>query len=148
MSERSLRTMVACGGIVICNGNGLLIRKHGLWDLPKGKRRRSEAVKDCAVREISEETGLDPSLLEVCSKLCKSRYVAYYAGEPVLKTVHWLVLGYGGELTDPLTPDLGEDIDRCRWVPIAELGMYFQAARPYLQPVARALRSQALLAAR
>ena len=144
MSKRSLRKMSACGGIVICNGHGLLIRKHGLWDLPKGKRRRDEAVPACAVREISEETGLQASLLHMREKLCKSRYVAYYAGEPVLKTVHWLVFDYGGELTDPLTPDLGEDIDLCRWAPVADLEGYLRAARPYLQPVALALRDRVL----
>lgn len=139
MSERPLRQKVACGGIVLCNSHGLLIRKHGLWDLPKGKRRRGEAIKDCAVREISEETGLAASLLESRSKLCKSRYVAYYGGEPVLKKVHWLVLEYGGGLSDPLAPDFAEDIDLCRWVPFAELEEYFKGARPYLQPVARAV---------
>ena len=139
MSERPLRQKVACGGIVLCKSHGLLIRKHGLWDLPKGKRRRSESVKDCAVREISEETGLDAALLEPRSKLCKSRYVAYYGGEPVLKKVHWLVLEYAGELNDPLVPDLAEDIDLCRWVPFVELEEHFRGARPYLQPVARAV---------
>ncbi len=139
MSERPLRQKVACGGIVLCKGHGLLIRKHGLWDLPKGKRRRGEAVKDCAVREISEETGLDPAQITPHAKLCKTRYVAYYSGEPVLKTVHWLVLEYGGEIEDPLVPDYAEDIDLCRWVPFTELEEHFGAARPYLQPVARAV---------
>jgi 8-oxo-dGTP pyrophosphatase MutT (NUDIX family) len=139
MSERPLRQRVACGGIVLCNGHGLLIRKHGLWDLPKGKRRRGESVKDCAVREISEETGLAASLLKPRSMLCKTRYVAYYGGEPVLKKVRWLVLAYEGDTTDPLAPDIAEDIDLCRWVPFAELDEHFKGARPYLQPVARAV---------
>ena len=139
MSERPLRQKVACGGIVLCEGHGLLIRKHGLWDLPKGKRRRGEAVKDCAVREISEETGLAASLLAPRAKLCKTRYVAYYGGEPVLKKVHWLVLEYRGGLSDPLVPDYSEDIDLCRWVPFSDLEDHFRAARPYLQPVARAV---------
>ena len=140
MSRNSLRTKVACGGIVLCNGHGLLIRKHGLWDLPKGKRRKDESNKDCAVREISEETGLNSSLLVPRTKLCKTSYVAYYGGEPVLKTVHWLVLEYAGELSDRLVPDLNEDIDLCRWVPFAELDAHFKAARPYLHPVVRAVR--------
>jgi ADP-ribose pyrophosphatase YjhB (NUDIX family) len=36
----------------------LLIRtRRGVWSLPKGKQRRSEAPLSCALREVHEETG-------------------------------------------------------------------------------------------
>ncbi len=139
MNKSQMRKMTACGGLVFCEGHGLLIRKHGLWDVPKGKLRRKEDRGSCATREISEETGLAAKLLTLRSPLCDSTYVAYYSGEPVAKTVHWFVLDYAGKRTDQLTPDRREDIDRCRWVQADQLDAYFRAGRPYLQAVIRAV---------
>lgn len=37
----------------------LLIRRNGVWDLPKGKTEEGEELIECAVREVAEETGLN-----------------------------------------------------------------------------------------
>ena len=52
--------VIAGGGVVVTGRSRdiLLIRRHGIWDLPKGKRERGEAVQDCALREVAEETGV------------------------------------------------------------------------------------------
>ncbi len=142
-----MRKMTTCGGLVLCQGHGLLIRKHGLWDIPKGRRKRRETKERCAVREIAEETGLNANLISVTAPLCDSTYVAYYAGRPVEKTIHWFMLKYAGDLTDVLVPDLGEDIDLCQWIPLRELGHQLRSARPYLQTVARALKARLVMIA-
>ena len=114
-----LPQMAAAGGLALAEGHGLLIRKHGLWDLPKGKRRGREAPERCAIREIAEETGLDPGRFAIRAPLCRSSYISYYSFGPVNKTVDWFLLDYGGKLTDPLAPELSEDIDLCRWVDLS-----------------------------
>lgn len=135
MNSDGMPRMSAAGGFVLCGGHALLIRKHGLWDIPKGKRKKNEDPKLCAVREIAEETGLNPDRLSVRRRLFNSDYVSYYSGKPFHKTVDWFALDYDGALTDPLSPDLSEDIDLCRWVALDDLLKALDAARPYLRPV-------------
>ena len=60
MNRDELPQMAAAGGLVLSGGHALLIRKHHLWDLPKGKLNGDESPEHCAVREIAEETGLNP----------------------------------------------------------------------------------------
>ena len=135
MNRDELPQMLAAGGLVLAGGHALLIRKHHLWDLPKGKISGDEDPEDCAVREISEETGLDPYLLTVRTPLCRSSYISYYSFGPVNKTVDWFLLDYAGRLTDPLTPELSEDIDLCQWVNACDLMQSARSAREYLRPV-------------
>ena len=135
MNRDELPQMAAAGGMVLTGGHALLIRKHHLWDLPKGKLSGDEDHEDCAVREISEETGLDPALLSIRSPLCSSSYISYYSYGPVKKTVNWFILDYAGQVTDPLVPEVSEDIDLCRWVPTSDLARISGSARAYLRPV-------------
>ncbi len=135
MNRDELPQMAAAGGLVLSGGHALLIRKHRLWDLPKGKLSRDEAPEQCAVREIAEETGLNPSLLSIRTPLCRSSYISYYSYGPVNKTVDWFLLDYNGDLADPLTPELSEDIDLCQWVAKCDLLDSMHSARLYLAPV-------------
>jgi 8-oxo-dGTP pyrophosphatase MutT (NUDIX family) len=142
MNRDELPQMAAAGGLVLSGGHALLIRKHHLWDLPKGKLSGDEEPENCAVREISEETGLDPALLSVRSPLCTSNYISYYSFGPVNKTVDWFILDYAGEVTDPLTPELSEDIDLCRWIATCDLAKVSASAREYLRPVWPVIRQE------
>ena len=151
MNRADLPKMYAAGGLVLCSGDGgghaLVIRKHRLLDLPKGKLDYlDEPYEECALREISEETGLAPDSIAIRSPLCRTSYISYYKIGPVNKTVQWFLLDYAGDLSDPLRPDLTEGIDQCQWVPLDELLEKLRAARPYLRPVRQAI-AQALYAA-
>lgn len=127
--------MAAAGGLVLCGGNALLIRKHGQWDIPKGKRKKKEAPEKCALREVAEETGLNQGLLSIRRTLCRSSYITYYSRKPVNKTVDWFLMNYNGSLADTLTPDLSENIDLCRWIPVDSLLCTMQSARSYLRAI-------------
>ena len=133
MSNNELPQMAAAGGLVLCGGNALLIRKHGQWDIPKGKKKKKEQPEKCALREVAEETGLDKERLSIRRKFCRSSYITYYASKPVNKTVDWFIMDYAGSLEDRLTPDLGENIDLCAWIPLPELVATMQTARRYLR---------------
>lgn len=140
MNRDELPQMRAAGGLVLSGGHALLIRKHHLWDLPKGKLDGNEKPESCAVREISEETGLCRPLLSIHAPLCRSSYLSYYSYGPVNKTVDWFLLNYAGDLSDPLTPEISEDIDMCRWVGLNRLLETTGGSRAYLKPVWRAIR--------
>ncbi len=135
MSSGDIPQMAAAGGLALCGGHVLLIRKHGLWDIPKGKVKKKEAHERCALREVSEETGLRRKRLRVRQLLCRTSYISYYSGKPFNKTVTWFLLDYDGRISDPLHPDLSEDIDLCEWVAIDDLLDNLDAGRPYLRAV-------------
>ena len=139
MNSAEIPQMAAAGGIVLSSGHALLIRKHGLWDIPKGKTKKKEHPERCALREIAEETGLDRSRLAIRHLLCRTSYISYYSGKPFNKTVTWFLLDYDGSIHEPLSPDTSEDIDLCQWVPIEDLLQTLQSARPYLRSVRREL---------
>lgn len=140
--------MYAAGGLVLCGGHALVIRKHRLLDLPKGKLDYlDEPYETCALREISEETGLPSSSLTIRAPLCKTDYISYYRIGPVNKTVQWFLLDYEGGLSDPLQPDLTEGIDQAQWAPLDELAERMRAARPYLRPVRQAIERELYSAA-
>ena len=139
--------MAAAGGLVLCGGHALLIRKHGQWDIPKGKRKKREKAEKCALREVAEETGLDKELLTIRRLLCQSSYITYYSSKPVNKTVDWFLMDYAGSLEDRLAPDLSENIDLCVWVPVEDLVARVQTARTYLRGDVTAAIAEALGAA-
>ncbi|MDS0284088.1 NUDIX hydrolase [Haloarcula onubensis] len=61
MEEQFLRPTISIRGVVCLDDETVLtIRRasDGVWELPGGRIRRSEAVEDCLRREVAEETGL------------------------------------------------------------------------------------------
>jgi ADP-ribose pyrophosphatase YjhB (NUDIX family) len=58
--ERTLIAMGACGVVRDADGRVLLIRRsdNGRWAFPSGTMELGETVRDCAIRELREETGL------------------------------------------------------------------------------------------
>ncbi len=67
----------------------LLIRtRRGVWSLPKGKQRRGEAARTCALREVREETGFlcvtNHELLTVTylDRKDRKKQVRFWAMEP------------------------------------------------------------------
>ena len=49
----------AAGGLVQRKELFLLIKRKGLWDIPKGKVNKKEPKEDAAIREVMEECGID-----------------------------------------------------------------------------------------
>ncbi|MYJ71973.1 MAG: NUDIX hydrolase [Rhodospirillaceae bacterium] len=64
------RPIVGVGVVVWKDGNVLLIRRgkspmRGRWSLPGGRQELGETVREAAVREVREETGLEIRLCEL-----------------------------------------------------------------------------------
>ncbi|MBA3864693.1 MAG: RNA pyrophosphohydrolase [Erythrobacter sp.] len=61
-----------CAGFMLVNAEGLVFvgeridaSAHGFWQMPQGGIDPGEDVRDAALRELVEETGIGPHLVEV-----------------------------------------------------------------------------------
>lgn len=86
------------------------------WGLPKGHLENGESSGDAALREVSEETGLDD--LSLGQELATIDWY-FRAGR---KLIHKYCVFYlmESERGDPL-PQTAEGITECVWVPLAEV---------------------------
>jgi len=103
----------AAGGLVYNNNKQFLtIFRKGKWDLPKGKVEEGEQYSEAAIREVSEECGIQP--LRVLTKL-KSTYHTYWINDQrVLKKTYWYEMFYDGQ--EKLVPQTEEDIVEAKWI--------------------------------
>lgn len=111
------RTICAAGGVVMNDGNVLMISRLGKWDFPKGKQEIGESVELTAQREVMEETGL--KAVELVKQLPDTWHTYWLNNEPILKRSCWFLMN--GDATQPLIPQIEEDIQQVIWVPIAEV---------------------------
>jgi len=114
------REKTSAGGVVVRSGAGLeicLIRPTGrsVWGLPKGGIETGETPAQAAVREVSEETGIDAV---VDDRLGSIDYSFYSRGEGgrIHKTVHYFLMhATGGD-----TADHDHEVSEARFVPLSE----------------------------
>lgn len=64
-----------CAGFMLVNGDGLVFvgeridaSAHGYWQMPQGGIDKGEDVQVAALRELEEETGVGPDLVEVIAQ--------------------------------------------------------------------------------
>lgn len=101
----SVRDAVAAGGVVYRRHDGrvevvLVSRPRArLWVLPKGRPEPGETLEQAALREVTEETGLE---VEIVDEVGSDRYSFSVRGERVLinKVVrHYLMEPRGGDMS-------------------------------------------------
>lgn len=108
----------AAGGIVQRKDRFLFIKRNGVWDIPKGKLDKGEAVKSAAIREIEEECGLlDPEILE---HLIDTWHTYEHKGKKVLKKTYWFWLL--DKTTRELVPQAEEGITEVAYILPTEFG--------------------------
>lgn len=131
----SIYTPIDAGGGVVVNEDNavLMIYRRGKWDLPKGKLDEGEDIEACAIREVSEETGLQH--LTIIEKVCDTYHVYSQNGMNLLKCTAWYRMN--GTLKDTLMPQKEENIQEARWVKEEGLGQIvyksYDAIREVLQ---------------
>ena len=108
--------ITAAGGVVEREGKILFIYRRKRWDLPKGKKETGETKEECALREVSEETGLTGLISH--GKILKTRHVYRDSttGDRILKITHWYRMTVSG--TPMLKLQHEEDIERAKWMDI------------------------------
>ncbi len=116
--KKKYKTIKAAGGTVINKkGELLIIKRNGIWDLPKGKIEPGETKKQAAIREVQEECGIDD--LKIISKIAKTYHTYHFKDQDILKTTHWYKMSYiGNKLPIPQTE---EGISEIRWITNREI---------------------------
>jgi len=111
---------------VVERGGDLLLVRHQkperdpYWVLPGGRLEPGEAIPDCAVRELAEETGLAASfsgVLYVAEFLREGRHTIDVVARMALEGDGEAVLGSDPEVVPGAEPTLRE----VRWVNVDEL---------------------------
>jgi 8-oxo-dGTP pyrophosphatase MutT (NUDIX family) len=111
----------AGGGLVRNNDQEiLLIFRLGKWDLPKGKLDENETIEECALREVSEETGLTHLKIIRTLEITYHTYILF--GKHNLKETHWYEMS--SNKSDKLIPQTEEDITEIKWVKKDNLSPY------------------------
>jgi len=110
---KNFTVIEAAGGIVQNNNKELLfIYRLGKWDLPKGKLEKGEKLEDCAMREVTEETGVkDLTLRKKTGETC---HVYDEYGKHFLKVSHWFYMTCPAN--QHLVPQKEENITDIKWV--------------------------------
>ena len=114
----------AAGGIVRNKEmDYLFIKRLGVWDLPKGKLHKKEIIRDGALREVTEETGLSDLTI---TKQLLSTYHIYTdrKGNEILKETYWFEMVCNKDQI--LIPQLEEDITEVKWFAQKDLNIPMQ----------------------
>ncbi len=112
------RRAEAGGGVVrTTDGRVLMMLRRGMWDLPKGHREAGESLRECALREVTEECGLEATLLEVRDEIASTVHSYRVDGDGPWEQKHttWFAMVYRG---DPAAgrPQTEEDITAIEWL--------------------------------
>lgn len=128
-STIGLPLIESAGGLVRNrNHHILLMFKRGKWDMPKGRIEPDQSKEVAALREVEEETGLDPDKLTITGKLVSSFHTTSHGGVKYLKKTHWYLMEYDSE-DDATIPQNEEGIIECRWVHLSDLPAYRELLR-------------------
>ena len=104
----------AAGGLVrnLKTDHFLFIFRNKKWDLPKGRINNNEHVKDAAIREVEEETGVKN--LSITKPINTTYHIFKRNGKYRLKKTFWYLMetDYDGELT----PEIKEGIEKAIWI--------------------------------
>ncbi len=109
---KTIPLVVAAGGVVTNEtGKVLFIYRNDKWDLPKGRLDKGESIKDCAIREVMEETGIED--VKIDNFLRTTYHIFKNNGTYKLKEVHWFAMrsNFQGELVG----EAKEGIIKVRW---------------------------------
>ncbi len=104
----------AAGGLVrnFETNHYLFIFRNKKWDLPKGRINKNEAIKNAAIREVQEETGVEN--LSIIKTLNTTYHIFKKNRKYRLKKTFWYLMdtNYDGELF----PEIKEGIEKAIWV--------------------------------
>ena len=113
----------AAGGLVInSKSEYLFIFRNNKWDLPKGGIEKKENIKDAALREVNEETGVED--IEIIKPLPMTYHFFKRNGVFKLKKTFWYLMKT--EFDGKFKPQLTEGITKVEWKLDEELNEIFK----------------------
>ena len=113
----------AAGGLVInSKSEYLFIFRNNKWDLPKGGIEKKENIKDAALREVNEETGVED--IKIIRPLPMTYHFFKRNGVFRLKKTFWYLMKT--EFDGKFKPQLNEGITKVEWKLEDELNEIFK----------------------
>ncbi|RLD80863.1 MAG: NUDIX hydrolase [Bacteroidetes bacterium] len=110
--KKKFKQINAAGGLVFnTHGNVLMIKRNGVWDLPKGKIEKGEQRPEAAIREVEEECGVSRLVIE--GKIGRTYHTYVFREKNMFKTTHWFLMKYSAN--EKLVPQTEEDITEVMW---------------------------------
>lgn len=119
-------TFVTVDAIVVQSGHVLLVRRaanpgKGLWAMPGGFINQNELIKDAAIRELREETGIKvPEPVLRGSIVAKDVFDDPNRSARGRTITHAFLFRLKDDVNLPKVKGM-DDADKAKWVPIAEL---------------------------
>ena len=110
--KSKIKVIFASGGIVENSKKQILfIHRKGKWDLPKGKAEKNETIRETALREVMEETGI--KRLRIRKFYTNTFHLVRNNGLYFLKETSWFLMysDYDGKLI----PQDEEGIKCVKW---------------------------------
>jgi 8-oxo-dGTP pyrophosphatase MutT (NUDIX family) len=93
-------------------------KAEGVWALPKGNIGAGEAPEATALREVTEETGVEG---ESRGKLGDVKYVyTRRGGQRIFKVVSFYLVRYRSGRIDDVPPAYRHEVAEARWLPLEE----------------------------
>jgi 8-oxo-dGTP pyrophosphatase MutT (NUDIX family) len=106
----------------------LSIYRYEHWDFPKGHIEAGENDEGAAMREGTEETGIDK--LSIISDLGCTYHIFSYKNSFVLKETHWYEMH---TVCDKIpTPQTEEAILKAEWIPLQNIDTVLKNTYPAL----------------
>jgi 8-oxo-dGTP pyrophosphatase MutT (NUDIX family) len=92
-------------------------KREGTWALPKGNVGSGESPEATALREVTEETGLEGVSQ---GKLGDVRYVYTRGGNRIFKVVSFYLVRYRRGRIDEVPASFRHEVAEARWLPLDE----------------------------
>ncbi len=122
----------AAGGLVLKEGEVLMIWRLKKWDLPKGKLKKGEKQKNAAIREVEEECNVK---VRLGKKICHTWHTYKQNGQRILKKTNWYKMYCIDD--SKMKPQLEENIEDIKWMNEAELKGALYNTYPSIRDVFR-----------
>lgn len=128
--KRGYTVIKAAGGLILNEGEVLMIWRLKKWDLPKGKLDKGEKPKMTAVREVEEECNVK---VKLGKKICHTWHTYKRNGKRILKKTYW----YRMYCVDDshMKPQLEENIEDLKWMNEVELKEALYNSYPSIRDV-------------
>ena len=122
----------AAGGLVLKEGEVLMIWRLKKWDLPKGKLNKGEKPKAAAIREVEEECNIQ---VKASKKICYTWHTYKQNGKRILKKTYWYKMYCIDDAQ--MKPQLKENIEKINWMNETELREALYNTYPSIRDVFR-----------
>ena len=111
-------------GVVVFRGNHVLLAKRGkqprrfTWSIPGGAQEINETIRDAAIREVREETGLEINILGLVDVVDSIN-----RDDDGRTQFHYTLVDFFAEWESG-KPVAGDDVVDVKWVPLEMLESY------------------------